>query len=404
MRLEPHMSKTRSMAAGAIEAAAMHDRFVKEVLTERFEAVARYVHFEIAVVTHVLDKDGGFSHTVRRQTPLGTLACGPEQLHHAGFARDVTVKQGTGFVPAEVHQARVQVSTTQVRVPSRCLDFDPSVLDDNNRHVKRPTAQIAACRTQSQRRRFGDDLAHVEPRNGPCDPRALSLGVVKVGRNRDDSVAHVVTHVALGELFHVVQQHGGELFWHQLFRSRSERDLDDRAAVPVAADGKGPVCLDARVVMDAVPKSIRQRMLLHQERTVKLFGRVLFVPIDGDAPSHRSHNTNVIFRFRLWLCIGIDLGTTFCCVGVYQADRVHIISNECSGQQVTASYVGFTPKDRLVGFAANEQATKNAGNTIFDAKRLIDRGFTDAKVVADRATSLFQVHADAKGKPQVVVD
>merc|ERR1719327_2428356 len=101
--------------------------------------------------------------------------------------------------------------------------------------------------------------------------------------------------------------------------------------------------------------------------------------------------------------IGIDLGTTYSCVGVFKDGNVEIIAND-QGNRITPSYVAWASEngERLVGDAAKNQATIHPENTVFDVKRLIGRNFKDKTVQADKKLFPFQL-VNKKGKPFVQV-
>jgi len=100
--------------------------------------------------------------------------------------------------------------------------------------------------------------------------------------------------------------------------------------------------------------------------------------------------------------IGIDLGTTYSCVGVLQNDRVEIIAND-QGNRTTPSYVAFTSTERIIGDAAKNAAAMNPKNTVFDAKRLIGRKFDDHAIQADMKHWPFGISAGSGNKPVIQV-
>ena len=110
------------------------------------------------------------------------------------------------------------------------------------------------------------------------------------------------------------------------------------------------------------------------------------------------------------VAIGIDLGTTYSCVGVFQNGKVEIIAND-QGNRTTPSYVAFTPEERLIGEAAKNQAAMNPTNTVFDAKRLIGRNISDPVIQNDLKHGHFGVvgkdgkcfiEAEFKGRKETV--
>jgi heat shock 70kDa protein 1/2/6/8 len=98
--------------------------------------------------------------------------------------------------------------------------------------------------------------------------------------------------------------------------------------------------------------------------------------------------------------VGIDLGTTYSCVGIWQNERVEIIAND-QGNRTTPSWVAFTESERLIGDAAKNQAAMNPINTVFDAKRLIGRKMDDPAIISDMKHWPFKVIGKDGNKPHI---
>ncbi|MCJ1301721.1 ATPase with role in protein import into the ER [Hypocenomyce scalaris] len=115
-----------------------------------------------------------------------------------------------------------------------------------------------------------------------------------------------------------------------------------------------------------------------------------------------AQNDQTVLQENYGTVIGIDLGTTYSCVGVMQNGKVEILVND-QGNRITPSYVAFTDEERLVGDAAKNQYAANPKRTIFDIKRLIGRKFSDKDVQADMKHFPFRV-TNSDGKPAVTVE
>lgn len=100
--------------------------------------------------------------------------------------------------------------------------------------------------------------------------------------------------------------------------------------------------------------------------------------------------------------IGIDLGTTFSCVGIFKDGKVEIIAND-QGNRTTPSFVGFTNEERLIGDAAKNSASSNPKNTVYDSKRMIGRNFNDPAVQEEIKHFSYSV-VNKNNKPTIEVD
>ncbi|GEM06357.1 heat shock 70kDa protein 1/8 [Rhodotorula toruloides] len=166
----------------------------------------------------------------------------------------------------------------------------------------------------------------------------------------------------------------------------------------MSADDEIPQLVEGNAADDVFEGAIGQpqfhRLVSHDRQLTRF--RIL--AIFGLAPSTRS-----LPPVLAWCShAGIDLGTTYSCVGVWQNDRVEIIAND-QGNRTTPSYVAFTESERLIGDSAKNQAAMNPKQTVFDAKRLIGRRFDDAEVKKDMTHWPFTV-IDKDGSPFIEVN
>merc|ERR1712113_1010656 len=116
-----------------------------------------------------------------------------------------------------------------------------------------------------------------------------------------------------------------------------------------------------------------------------------------------THTTNlVLVKMAKKTAIGIDLGTTYSCVGVFQHGKVEIIAND-QGNRTTPSYVAFNDTERLIGDPAKNQVAMNPTNTVFDVKRLIGRKYNDPMVASDKKHWPFELICEGD-RPRIQVD